>query len=47
MGDAKFADEAVRSMVVDVRAFSRNADELFALRERLASRIEQLAKSRK
>ena len=44
LGDAAFADEAARSMVVDVRAFSRNPEDLFALREKMARRIEQLAK---
>ena len=42
LGDAQFADDAARSMVVDVRAFSRNADDLFALRKKLAHRIEEL-----
>jgi len=43
LGDASFADDAAKSMVVDVRAFSRNPEELFALREKMARRIEQLA----
>ncbi len=48
LGDRDFADEAVKSMVVDVSAFSRNAADLFALRERIAGRIENLVrKSRK
>jgi hypothetical protein len=42
LGDEHFADEAARSMVVDVRAFSRNAEELTLLREKMAKRIEQL-----
>jgi hypothetical protein len=42
LGDQKFADEAARNMVVDVRAFSRNIAELSAMRERMAKRIEQL-----
>jgi hypothetical protein len=42
LGDAPFADQAARSMVVDVRGFSRNAEDLFALREKLAHRIEEL-----
>lgn len=42
LGDPQFADQAARSMVVDVRAFSRNAEDLFALRRRLAHRIEEL-----
>jgi hypothetical protein len=43
LGDASFADDAVKSMVVDVSAFSRNPEDLFALREKMARRIEQLA----
>ena len=46
MGGGAFADEAVRGMVVDVRAFSRNSDDLYALREKMAHRIEQLAKGK-
>jgi len=42
LGDAQLADEAVKSMVVDVRAFSRNAEALLALREKLARHIEAL-----
>jgi Domain of unknown function (DUF4091) len=44
LGDAKFADDAVKSMVVDVRAFSRNVEELFALRAKMAARIEELSR---
>ena len=44
LGDEKFADETARGMVVNVRAFSRNPDELFAVRETMARRIEQLAR---
>ena len=44
LGDQRFADEAAKSMVVDVRAFSRNAEELTAIREKIARRIEQLSK---
>jgi hypothetical protein len=42
LGDKQFADDVARSMVVDVRAFSRNAEDLFALREKLAHTIEEL-----
>ncbi|MFN7996103.1 MAG: DUF4091 domain-containing protein [Bryobacteraceae bacterium] len=47
LGDASFADEAARGMVVDIRAFSRNAEELFALREKMAHRIEELSAKRR
>ena len=43
LGDPSFADDAAKSMVVDIRAFSRNPEELFTLREKMARRIEQLA----
>ncbi len=46
LGDASFADDAVKSMVVDVSAFSRNPEDLFALREKMARRIEQLVSSK-
>jgi hypothetical protein len=42
LGDEKFANEAAASLVVDVSAFSRNAEELFALRRRMAERIMAL-----
>jgi hypothetical protein len=42
LGDAEFADRAAREMVVDVSSFSRNVEELFALRQRMAERIESL-----
>jgi hypothetical protein len=42
LGDSAFADDAVKSMVVNVGAFSRNPEELFAAREKMARRIEQL-----
>jgi hypothetical protein len=47
LGDQKSADEIVKRMVVDVSAFSRNAEELFAVRERMAKRIEQLARNKR
>jgi hypothetical protein len=46
LGDASFADNAAKSMVVNVQAFSRNLEELFALREKMARRIEHLANNK-
>ncbi len=43
LGDAGLADEAAKSMVVNVRTFSRKPEELSAWREKVAHRIEQLA----
>ena len=42
LGDSDFADRAVQGMAVDVSAFSRNVEELFELRQRMAARIESL-----
>src|SRR5581483_5896846 len=36
LGDGMFADDAARSMVATVGAFSRNPDQLYALRRRMA-----------
>jgi hypothetical protein len=44
LGDGAFADRAAESMVVDVSAFSRNVEELFAIREAMARRIVELKK---
>jgi hypothetical protein len=44
LGDGAFADHAAESIVVDVSAFSRNVEELFATRAAMAKRIEELAK---
>jgi hypothetical protein len=46
LGDGAFADEAAKRMVVDVSAFSRNPEELAALREEMATRIERLTVQR-
>ncbi len=43
LGDEGFANEAVRGMVATVGAFSRNPDQLYALRAKMAARIEQLS----
>ncbi|MEW5974988.1 MAG: DUF4091 domain-containing protein [Acidobacteriota bacterium] len=45
LGDAAFADRAVEEMVVDVSSFSRNVEELFAWRQKMARRIEVLRKA--
>ena len=42
LGDSDFADRAAQGMAVDVSAFSRNVEELFELRQRMAARIESL-----
>jgi len=47
LGDQAFADEAVRGMVATVGAFARNPDQLYALRTKMAARIEQLAAKRR
>jgi hypothetical protein len=47
LGDAAFADEAVRGMVATVGAFSRNPDQLYALRAKMAARIEELSAKRR
>jgi hypothetical protein len=44
LGDEAFADAVARDLVVDVSTFSRNVEELFAARARLAERIEQWSK---
>ncbi|MDQ2775137.1 MAG: DUF4091 domain-containing protein [Acidobacteriota bacterium] len=46
LGDGKFADEAVKTMVIDVSAFSRNPADLFELRAKIAQRIQQLTGAR-
>ncbi len=44
LGDETFADEVVHSMVATVGAFSRDPDRLYAARQRMARRIEQLTR---
>lgn len=39
LGEGELADRLVREMVVDVRAFSRNLEQLFRIREEIAERI--------
>ena len=47
LGDETLANQAVESLVVDVSAFSRNVEELFAWRQKTAERIESLQKAKK
>jgi hypothetical protein len=42
LGDKEFADNQVRDLVVDVRAFSRNLDQLYLTRRAMARRLEEL-----
>jgi hypothetical protein len=44
LGDVAFADEIVHSMVATVGAFSRDPDRLYAARQKMARRIEQLTR---
>ena len=44
LGDGDFAWDQVRNLVVDVRAFSRNVEELYSVRRAMAKRIEELTK---
>ena len=44
LGDKAFADELVNSLVVDVKAFSRNVPVLYNTRKEMAARIEALLK---
>jgi hypothetical protein len=46
LGDETFANQAVESLVADVSAFSRNVEELFSWRQKMAERIESLQKSK-
>ncbi len=43
LGDKEFANEIVESFVVDVRAFSRNVEQLYANRKAMAQRLEELS----
>ena len=47
LGDGNFADESAASLVVDVRAFSRNVEDLFAARKRIADRIVALRRAKR
>ncbi|MEX2232939.1 MAG: glycoside hydrolase domain-containing protein [Cyclobacteriaceae bacterium] len=42
-GDKEFADEQVRNLVVDVSSFSRNVEQLYITRRKMAGRLEKLA----
>ena len=47
LGDKAYADKLVESMVVDIKAFSRNVPVLYQTRKAMAARIEELLKSGK
>ena len=47
LGDKAYADKQVESMVVDVKAFSRNVAVLYNTRKEMAARIEELLQSKK
>ena len=42
LGNGKFADDMVRDMVVDVKAFSRNVEQLYLTRKAMAKQLEEL-----
>jgi len=42
LGEGEFADNQVRSLVIDVSAFSRNLQELYQTSETIARRLEEL-----
>lgn len=44
LGDKEFARDQVRDLVIDVRAFSRNLEELYLSREMMARRLEELTR---
>jgi hypothetical protein len=44
LGDKDFAESQIRNMVIDVSAFSRNLEELYASRKAMALRLEELVK---
>ena len=41
MGESKFADSVVHNMVIDVSTFSRNLEDLYAVRRAMAVRLEK------
>ena len=45
LGDKQFADSLVQNMVVGVKAFSRNKQDLYFARKAMAKRLEQLSKN--
>lgn len=46
LGAKDFATELVQSFVIDVRAFSRNVEELYANRKAMAQRLEELSRKK-
>jgi hypothetical protein len=43
-GEGKYADSIVRSLVVSVKAFSRNREDIYLARKAMAERLEEIAK---
>lgn len=46
-GDHQFADELVKKLVIVVSAFSRNLEELYAVRKAMTQRLVEPMKDRK
>ena len=44
LGDAQYADSLIHNAVIDVKAFSRNKNDLYSARKAMANRLEQLSK---
>ena len=47
LGDKDFAREELRDLVIDVKAFSRNVEELYITRKAMAERLEELVNREK
>jgi hypothetical protein len=44
MGDKEFAEEQINNHVIDVKAFSRNLEQLYITRKAMARRLEKLSR---
>ncbi len=44
LGDKEFAQEKVKDLVIDVKAFSRNVEKLYITRKAMAQRLEELSR---